>query len=466
MKAEKYVLDQLMYEKKQIPEISVLVPVYNVDLYLEQCLDSLIGQTFKNIEIICVDDGSTDESGKVLDRYASFDSRIKVIHKENTGYGSSMNIAMDCAVGNYIAILESDDFAEPDMLQKLYEAAITHKSDVVKGTYYNYRDGKDVCSDRVDDYPKDTVLNCVSCPAILRLPDTIWSCLYKHSFLLENKIRFHETPGASYQDISFALQVWALAERVAFIATPLLHYRRDNPTSSMNNPTKLFCVFDEYKWAEERLESILEKSLVLRQYFTGTKYCDYLSHYRRVGVQYQYALLVRLEQSLCKDRAKGWIAESAFLPAVWTQICEIETDRDRFFKRTSKPVPDARLATCNFENGQVYEEAFFRTLSTYQKVFIYGAGQVGKGLAETIQRQGGQVDAFLVTQIEERQSAYMGIPIMEVREAVSEADSCAVVIAVAEWSQYELYGILERYGFRHIFRTDEAIRRAFYSHNH
>ena len=97
-----------------MPQISVLVPVYNVAPYLEQCLSSLTGQTFQNIEIICVDDGSTDGSGRILDDHAAVDSRIRVVHKSNSGYGKTMNIALDLAKGDYIAILESDDYAESD----------------------------------------------------------------------------------------------------------------------------------------------------------------------------------------------------------------------------------------------------------------------------------------------------------------------------------------------------------------
>ena len=204
-------------------EISVLVPVYNVELYLKECLDSLINQSFRDIEIICVDDGSTDESGNILDQYAISDSRIKVIHKENTGYGNSMNVALSHATGNYIAILESDDFAELDMLQKLYNSAVAQKVDVVKGDYFHYISNRDTFVNRLGDYNKGEILNIFSCPNILNLADSIWSCLYKHSFLLDHNIRFHETQGASYQDISFSLKVWLLAEKVYFLKDPLLH---------------------------------------------------------------------------------------------------------------------------------------------------------------------------------------------------------------------------------------------------
>ncbi len=442
-------------------EISVLVPVYNVDLYLSQCLDSLIGQTFRDMEFICVDDGSTDESGAILDRYAASDDRIKVIHKDNTGYGNSMNVALSHAAGKYIAVVESDDFAEQDMMQKLYDAAIAQKADVVKGDYFHYRNQKDTFVNRLGNYKKGVILNASSCPDLLNLADSIWSCLYKRSFLTDHNICFHETQGASYQDISFSLQVWLQAEKVYLIEEPLLHYRRDNPLSSMNNPSKLFCVFDEYEWVENRQEHILNMDSTLRQYFTASKYRDYLNHYYRVGVQYQYALLVRLEHSLHEDRKKGWVNESVFLPSVRDQVCEIEADRNRFFKRTSRGIPDRKLTMCRFMNDQVYGEAFFKALKAYPSVFIYGAGQVGKSLAKAILKRGGHVDAFLVTEIAEGQSVCMGIPVMEVQKAMPMADTCGVVIAVTEWSQYELYNILERHGFRYIFRTDEALRKAF-----
>ena len=103
-------------------EISVLIPVYNVEDYLERCLDSVIGQTFSDLEILCIDDGSTDRSGKILDRYAEQDSRLRVIHKENSGYGNSMNLVLSLASGTYIGIVESDDYIEPDMYEKLHES--------------------------------------------------------------------------------------------------------------------------------------------------------------------------------------------------------------------------------------------------------------------------------------------------------------------------------------------------------
>lgn len=116
--------------------VSVLVPIYNVEKYLSQCLDSLCAQTLKNIEFICINDGSTDNSGNILEKYAKNDSRFKIITKPNSGYGDSMNVGLEAATGEYIGIVESDDFAEPNMFEKLYKAAKNNNLDIVKSNCF------------------------------------------------------------------------------------------------------------------------------------------------------------------------------------------------------------------------------------------------------------------------------------------------------------------------------------------
>ena len=115
-----------------MPKVSVIVPVYNIEQYLRECIDSILAQTLTDLEVICVDDGSTDRSPGILDDYASRDPRVHVIHRENHGYGQSVNVGMDRAVGEYIGIVESDDRILPDMYEKLYNAAREYDLDFVK----------------------------------------------------------------------------------------------------------------------------------------------------------------------------------------------------------------------------------------------------------------------------------------------------------------------------------------------
>lgn len=121
-----------------MPLISVVIPVCNAGKYLAECLDSILNQTLRDIELICVDDGSKDNSGAMLDEYARRDDRIRVIHKVNTGYGHSMNVGFDAAQGEYIGIVESDDWIEPDMYEKLFAAARAADADVVKANFFLY----------------------------------------------------------------------------------------------------------------------------------------------------------------------------------------------------------------------------------------------------------------------------------------------------------------------------------------
>ena len=125
-----------------MPKISVLIPIYNVEKYLRECLESLVNQTFQDIEFICINDGSTDSSLKILEEYAQKDSRIKIINKENSGYGASMNMGLDAASGEYIGIVESDDFVSSNMFEDLYNLAEKNNADIVKSDYYTYLTSK------------------------------------------------------------------------------------------------------------------------------------------------------------------------------------------------------------------------------------------------------------------------------------------------------------------------------------
>ena len=107
---------------KSVPCITIIVPVYNVEKYLRRCLDSIIGQTYQNLEILCIDDGSTDSSGEICKQYAAQDERIKVLRQENHGVSAARNKGLDAATGEYIAFVDSDDYIEADMIGRLYQA--------------------------------------------------------------------------------------------------------------------------------------------------------------------------------------------------------------------------------------------------------------------------------------------------------------------------------------------------------
>lgn len=140
--------------------ISIVVPIYNVEKYLRQCLESVVNQTYKNLEIILVDDGSIDNSGNICDEYAKKDIRIKVIRKENGGLGSARNAGLDICTGEYVGFVDSDDWIELDMYESLYKALEEHNVDVACVGYYKCYINKIVCIARNQDilYPKEELI--------------------------------------------------------------------------------------------------------------------------------------------------------------------------------------------------------------------------------------------------------------------------------------------------------------------
>ncbi len=322
---------------KNSPKVSLVVPIYNVERYLRQCLDSCIRQTMKEIEIICVDDGSTDRSFEIVKQYAKRDKRIVPITKKNAGYGNSMNIGMERANGEYIGIVESDDYVETNMCAALYEAAKKYDLDVVKSDYLIFKTekGKEKTS-----YERTCTeagyYNKVLIPArnkvIFSFQMNTWTGLYRAQFLRENGIRHNETPGAAYQDNGFWFQTLSLARTVMFINRAFYHYRQDNPNSSINSKGKVFCMNEEYAFIHDFiLGHPFVKQNFLYEYFKK-KFFNYMHTYERIADQYKLEFLERFSAELKEAQASKEI-DFTKIPDSWimSMTLRIADDYKRFY---------------------------------------------------------------------------------------------------------------------------------------
>ena len=227
-------------------KISILVPCCNVEKYVRECLDSIKAQTYQNLEIICINDGSKDSTGDIIDEYVAADKRFSAIHKPNSGYGDSMNKGLERCTGDYIGIVESDDWIEPDMFETLLNAAKAHDLDLVRCGWCEGPTG----TERVelqDWVKKNVVCTPLDDDEIFLQQPSIWVSLYRRDILEEGrKVRFLPTPGASYQDTSFAFKVYTKSKRFMMLDKALHHYRV-NPNSSVSSSGKLFCINDEWE---------------------------------------------------------------------------------------------------------------------------------------------------------------------------------------------------------------------------
>lgn len=205
----------------KLPLISVVIPVYNVEDYVRKCIVSVINQTYSNLEILVVDDGSTDHSGQICDELAATDGRIRVFHTFNGGLSAARNLGIDHATGFFIAFVDSDDWIEPDMYQFLYQQIIEYDADISVCSHYIDK-GNDIRCKRQVNYPivcnRDEAMNMLMTDKILH--NYAWDKLYKRS-LFEG---LHYPEGILYEDIAFTYKVMYRTQRVLVYALPKYHY--------------------------------------------------------------------------------------------------------------------------------------------------------------------------------------------------------------------------------------------------
>ena len=314
------------------PKISIVVPVYNVEQYLAQCLDSIISQTLSDIEVIVVNDGSTDGSLAIAQDYASKDSRIILIDKPNAGYGHSMNCGFKRANGEYIGIVESDDCARPEMFERLYEQATRHKADAVRSNYFVMsNEGRDfglIDILSLAHAPYYTSIDPKDYPDILRGSPAIWTTIYRSEFIRENNITFLETPGASYQDTGFILKVFAAATNVILMREAFLNYRIDNAGSSVKSGAKVFCVCDEYASFEEFVSKRPDRARAFRFMIPAKKYETYLWNYNRLDSSLKAEFLFRMTEEFARYDNEGNLDKALFTDEEWCDLQAVIADPD------------------------------------------------------------------------------------------------------------------------------------------
>ncbi len=262
------------------PKISIVVPIYGVEAYLKECVDSILAQTFQDIEVILVDDGSKDNCPQICDEYASKDNRIVVIHQPNGGYSRAVNHGLEVAKAPYIGIVEPDDYIEPKMYELLYNEMIKTNADFVKAGYAEFfpdgivkvHDCRNYCHIPVGAF------HWSECPDFVRFHPSIWTCLYRKELLFNNNIKMTEVSGAAWTDNLFQLQTFLLARSMSYISDSVYHYRRRSHRSAdelKNYNTPLDRIEEMNAWLNS--QEIQDKNL------WGCYYKKILGYFRLVA---------------------------------------------------------------------------------------------------------------------------------------------------------------------------------------
>ena len=325
------------------PLVSVIMPSLNVVKYIDECIQSVLNQSLKEIEIICVDAGSTDGTYERLKEYETNDSRVRVILSDKRSYGYQVNLGIKESNAKYIGIVETDDYVDENMFDILYNRAEDNNLDFVKADftflydfdgYYLYKPAKLFDENTNKFYNK--VIQPLDCTYLYFHDSNVWKGIYNREFLIENDVMFNESAGASFQDIGFQQLLLYYAKRCMYIPEKLYYYRFGHMTNSSVSPKLL-------QFVKQEFEHLLDNKL---NGMTGRK-IELI--YQKMGLDLwsQYNVLIDLNGSGVKkedvDQCYQWIKQKLFIAlnngivksidmnqTTWKQITFLLDDKEAY----------------------------------------------------------------------------------------------------------------------------------------
>ncbi len=360
-------------------KVSILVPSLNVSNYIKECLDSIVEQSLRDIEILCIDAGSTDGTIEIIRDIMKGDDRVRLIISEKKSYGYQLNQGIQIACGEYIGIVESDDYVKHSAYEQLYKCATDNNAEVVKSDFEVFFDtendgrvfqkvshaesgGKYGGPFSKEDYIKGS-----------QETDTfIWNAIYKRSYLNKENIIFNESAGAAYQDCGFRYQIFASVHYLYYLDEAFYCYRRDNPGSSMYSEKAFSYNFEECKYIANMLPD-KETVLATRAFLSEKIMATLLNSYRE-------CLFCGAETTMLNNQLKEsrkWILEQLgcsrmiFDDKSGTCYCkesEFISDIDGYI--------DACIN--DSQNRREKYRLFFEKVAGYKRCIIFGAGKYGR----------------------------------------------------------------------------------------
>ncbi len=397
--------------------VSVIIPIYNVQDYLAECLESILSQTYVNFEILCINDCSTDDSLAVLRKYAKKDIRIKIWNNDrNRGQAYSRNVGLSNAVGDFILFVDADDFICPDLLQKCME--IVGDSDMVCFDYKQVMGSEtDVKQDRyqVEDgmYDgRDFLAEAVGRESIIIAP---WSKLYRRRFLLDNQITFYN--GIIYEDILFSFQCYVKARRIYSLKQKLYTYRvREQSTMRTGITEKsigsyIICICELMKWyLREDFDQKTSESI--EEYIRKVSR-EYISAYRRWGQRER-------ELKFLEDKP-GYLK----IYRTFSELC----------------VKSGKILGLNWKQ--------LEEIRRYQYIILYGAGDIARSAVEILDYYDIPLHGIAVTSMKGNRKSILGNLVRELDEYHDIKGQCLVIIGTTPKYYHEISEQLKGQGFTH-----------------
>lgn len=367
------------------------MPSLNVVNYIEEAIESVRTQTLQEIEIICIDAGSNDGTWEILTKLAAIDERIVLRHSNRKSYGYQVNLGIDMAKGEYIAVLETDDYVDSSMYEELYEKAVLHNCDYVKSDYYAYwtQDNGKRFFVKKKIFLKNELYESVIEPKLYCETATedwyLWTGIYKRKFLRNYNIRLSETPGAAFQDIGFLFQANIRAKRVLYLKERYYRYCLDRDGASTNSGKGLQYSYQEFSRMCEYADKEMNLDCIRMLYCRMAK--SFMCCYEEMenkgahitdGERKKYYLWFRDKLKFAKET--GIIDKNIVEPTVWNKVGNLLVSEECYIEKIE-------------EHGKYIKEIIGEPQE--YPVIIFGCGYYGYNAYRRLRKQEYRLAGFM-----------------------------------------------------------------------
>lgn len=412
-------------------KVSIILPSLNVRNYIEKAVRSAMEQTLREIEILCIDAGSDDGTWEILSELAKADERIILCRSAVKSYGYQVNMGIDMAKGEYIAILETDDYADAQMYEKMYQETVLQDYDFVKSDYFLYRtqnDGKRIFMRRYsfqDDELYGRPVEPVQYSAVAVGDWYLWTGIYKKQFLTGHGIRLAETPGAAYQDIGFIFQTNLYAKKALYVKEAYYRYCVDREGASANSGKGLQYAYQEFYRLYEMLQAEQTQKKVWQAF-----YC-------RMAKSFVYCCEGMEDGCIKIDSVQQSVYYTWFMQQLNDAIENNLVDRLAFQPKVWQKLEDLLVSEAYYiEKCKAHKKKIWDTVGKpgQYMVVIFGCGHYGYEACKWLESHAYTVEAYIDNNRELWGTTIDGIIVEAVSRVTERLGKAKYVIANEKYS--------------------------------
>ena len=388
--------------------ISVIVPVYNNKTFLSKCVDSILCQTYENIELILIDDGSTDGSFKICDQYLKKDKRLKVFHTKNNGVSSSRNYGLEKVKGKYVTFVDSDDYIDHKAIEEMYDIATKRKLDLLfcdAEIIQEYKETKVTPLRRFRKAVYADEAGAVLFHQMMQHQDmfgSVWGVIYRTAFLKENQLRFIQ--GILHEDVPFIFKAIILSRKAGCVNNTYYYYVvRNNSTMRSDN-------------IEQRLEGMLVAYFDMLFFWREHgDFTDEINQSIHEYIENYHRFMISLYNQTGREKIKNSMVRYMLQTGLFEK------------SETEIEIPDKELAVLRgHRNG----------------IVIYGAGKIARKVFKWLKKNNINVDAFVVTDLKNNDTEINKIPVIDKDDLLKLWKDALIVMGVSSQYRDEIYNEL------------------------